>query len=303
MGVVERLFILVEVRIMNILVFGGTRFMGRHIVSELLAKGHSVTIATRGLTKDCFGDKITRLIVDRTNSDSIAKAVAGKQFDAVIDTIAYCSNDIKALFKAVNCKRYIQISSMSVYNDLHDNILETEFDPNKKALLYCNREDFTYDEVKRQAECAIVQDFSNISSVRIRLPFVIGQDDYTKRLYFYVENTLKQKPMFIDNLDAQMAFVRSDEAGKFAASFIHNSFEGAVNGASSQTVSINEVLEYVKQKTGIEPILLNDGEAAPYNGAPNYYLNTNLAINTGFLFSPLKTWIYDLLDYYISTVE
>lgn len=289
-----------EVRVMKILVFGGTRFMGRHIVAQLLAKGHNVTIATRGLTKDCFENKITRLIADRRNSESIAAAVDGKQFDTVIDTIAYCSNDIKALFKEVNCKRYIQISTMSVYESLHNDILETEFEPSKKALIYCNKEDFTYDEVKRQAECAIVQNFSHLSAVRIRLPYVIGQDDYTKRLYFYVENTLKQKSMFIDNINAQMAFVRSDEAGKFAASFADNCFEGAINGASGQTFSINEVLEYVKLKTGKEAILSNAGEAAPYNGVPNYYLNTNLAAAAGFSFSPLKTWIYDLLDYYIS---
>ena len=33
---------------MKILVLGGTRFAGIHLVNELLAKGHEVTIATRG---------------------------------------------------------------------------------------------------------------------------------------------------------------------------------------------------------------------------------------------------------------
>lgn len=288
---------------MNILVFGGTRFMGRHIVKELLLKGHCVTIATRGIAKDSFGDKITRLIVDRTNSLSIKQAVAGKSYDAVIDTIAYCSNDIKALFDAVSCKRYVQISTMSVYEDLHNNITEAEFDAGKKALLYCGREDYTYDEVKRQAECAIVQAYSSALSVRIRLPFVIGQDDYTKRLYFYVEHAVKQQPMLIDNIDAQLAFVRSDEAGRFAAFFADNVFEGAINGASSQTISVKEILEYIRQKTGKKAVLSADGEAAPYNDAPDYYLNTAKAFSLGFEFSPLKEWIYNLLDYYIDTAN
>jgi hypothetical protein len=32
----------------NVLVFGGTEFMGRHLVQSLLDRGHQVTIANRG---------------------------------------------------------------------------------------------------------------------------------------------------------------------------------------------------------------------------------------------------------------
>ena len=37
---------------MNILVLGGTRFMGKHLVSALLRKGHKITIATRGMAEN-----------------------------------------------------------------------------------------------------------------------------------------------------------------------------------------------------------------------------------------------------------
>lgn len=43
---------------MNILVIGGTRFFGIHMVNELLTAGHDVTIATRGKVSDSFGDKV-----------------------------------------------------------------------------------------------------------------------------------------------------------------------------------------------------------------------------------------------------
>lgn len=49
---------------MNILVLGGTGFFGKHLVWELLHRGHEVTIATRGRTPDDFGDRVRRLIVD-----------------------------------------------------------------------------------------------------------------------------------------------------------------------------------------------------------------------------------------------
>lgn len=42
----------------NILVIGGTRFFGIHMVNELLTAGYDVTIATRGKASDSFGDGI-----------------------------------------------------------------------------------------------------------------------------------------------------------------------------------------------------------------------------------------------------
>ena len=41
---------------MKILVLGGTRFFGIHMVNDLIEKGHEVTLATRGITPDYFED-------------------------------------------------------------------------------------------------------------------------------------------------------------------------------------------------------------------------------------------------------
>ena len=43
---------------MNVLVLGGTRFFGIHMVNVLLENGHDVTIATRGNASDPFGKKL-----------------------------------------------------------------------------------------------------------------------------------------------------------------------------------------------------------------------------------------------------
>ena len=46
---------------MKILVIGGTRYFGIHMVNKLLEQGHAVTIATRGKTPDSYGDKVERI--------------------------------------------------------------------------------------------------------------------------------------------------------------------------------------------------------------------------------------------------
>ena len=71
---------------------------------------------------------------------------------------------------------------------------------------------------------------------------MIGKDDYTKRLQFYVEHTMKSIPMNIDDLDYQMGYIRSDEAGKFIAFLADKDLMGAINGCSEGTISLREMI-------------------------------------------------------------
>lgn len=287
---------------MNVLVLGGTRYFGVHMVQALLHGGHSVTIATRGKTKDTFGNSIKRIAVDRTSREDMAKAFEHKVFDVVCDNLAYSSNDVKYALDAINCKRYIMTSSSSVYS-LHMNTSEKDFIPQKKQLVWGNRSAYPYDEGKRLAECALFQAYASQNSAAVRFPFVLGADDYTKRLYYYVEHTVKGIPMFVDNIDAQMSFVSSVEAGRFLAFLAEQDYTGAVNGSSGGTMSIREIIQYVEAKSGKKAVFSDNCEAAPYNGTVNYSINTDLASSLGFNFSLLDEWIYDLLDTYKVGIE
>ena len=288
---------------MKILVIGGTRFFGIHMVKELLDSGHDVTIATRGLTPDNFGDKVKRIVFQRTDERSVKKALSDEHYDVVIDKIAYCSNDIKYVMDAVDCDKYIYMSSTSVYDPKHINTVETDFDGMSNELIWCDRSAFPYEQIKRQAEYALWQEYHQRNWIAVRYPFVIGKDDYTKRLLFYVEHVVKGIPMNIDNVDCQMGFIRSDEAGKFLAFLATQNFCGAINGSSEGTISIREIIEYVEEKTGARAVISKEGDEAPYNGEPEYSINTDQAKKLGYTFSTLKDWIYELLDYYIKTIS
>ncbi len=287
---------------MKILVIGGTRFFGIHMVNELLAKGHNVTIATRGNRSDAFGNRVNRIIIERTNEQSM-KTLSSSHYDVVIDKIAYCSNDIKYGMETVHCDKYIHMSSTAVYEPKHMNTVESDFDGVSKELVWCDRTDFSYGEIKRQAECALWQKYRDRNWIAVRYPFVVGKDDYTKRLAFYVEHTMKSIPMDIDNLNSQMGFIRSDEAGKFMAFLVEQDIRGAINGSSEGTISIREIIEYVEKKTGTKAVVDKTGAKAPYNGESEYSINTEKADALGFRFSVLQDWIYKLLDYYIQRVN
>ena len=277
--------------------------IGIHMVNKLLEQGHNITIATRGKTPDSYGDRVKHIVIERTNEESMRKALQGKHFDVVIDKIAYCSDDIRHVMDYIDCDKYIYMSSTSVYNPKHMNTVESDFNGYSNDFVWCNRFEFPYEEIKRQAEYALWQKYLDKKWIAVRYPFAIGKDDYTKRLLFYVEHVMKSEPMYIDNIDYQMSYIRSDEAGEFIAYLVDKDIEGAINGSSTGTISLREIINYVEENTGKHVILSDDGEAAPYNGEPEYSINTEKAERIGYHFSNLKEWIYQLLDYYIEQIN
>ena len=286
---------------MTVLVLGGTRFFGIHMVKALLENGHQVTIATRGKANDPFGKQVERVILDRNSPDRIAETLGGKFFNVVCDNLAYCSNDVKYLLDHIGCERYIMTSSASVYTNQHLFTKESEFSALSYPLKWCNRQDYPYDEAKRQAECALFQAYPHIRSVAVRLPYVIGGDDYTKRLYCYVDQIIKGDPIFVDNLNEEIGFIRSSEAGNFIAWLADQKFTGAINGGNTGTISLQEIMDYVEQKVGKKAQYAADGLAMPYNGQRSFSLDVGYASTLGYRFTDLKEWIFMLLDCLIDT--
>jgi hypothetical protein len=71
---------------MKLLVFGGTVFLGRHVVDAALAAGCEVTLLNRGNHVVRFAQPVEQLQGDR---DGDLSALVGRYFDAVIDCSGY----------------------------------------------------------------------------------------------------------------------------------------------------------------------------------------------------------------------
>ncbi len=284
----------------KILVVGGTRFFGIPMVNALIEAGHDVTIATRGNAEILFVDKVRHIIVDRNNPEQVKEKLGGIYFDCIIDKVAYSSNDVKHLMDYVSCGRYILMSSCSVYTKFHSNIYENEFDPFSYELKWMDRI-ADYDEGKRQAECAAAQIYNRMPLTFVRYPVVMGPNDYTGRLKFYVDHIRKEIPMFIDDLNQRLSFIHEDEAGRFISHLVAYSVDGAVNGSSKGSISISELISMIENLTGKKAIFSENGDAAPYNGyMDDMTLNTDLADKTGFDFSNINSWIEDLIAYHVN---
>jgi len=99
----------------RLLVIGGTVFLGRHVVETALARGHAVTVFHRGLHGRAHPDAET-LIGDRTSDVS---ALAGREWDAVIDTCGFAPDAVTLTAGALADRvgHYGFVSSCSAYAD------------------------------------------------------------------------------------------------------------------------------------------------------------------------------------------
>lgn len=103
---------------MNILILGGTKFLGRHLVDAALANGHTVTLFNRGKTNPDLYPEVEKIRGDRTNLDDL-RTLLQHHWDAVIDTCGYYPHNVQLSAKALagSVDRYVFISSISVYGE------------------------------------------------------------------------------------------------------------------------------------------------------------------------------------------
>jgi nucleoside-diphosphate-sugar epimerase len=101
---------------MQLLVLGGTKFLGRHVVDAALARGDEVTIFTRGQTNPELYPEVEHLTGDR---DGNLGALQGLEWDAVVDTSGYVPRIVRQAAELLrdSVGRYVFVSTVSVYAD------------------------------------------------------------------------------------------------------------------------------------------------------------------------------------------
>jgi len=175
---------------MKILVLGGTRFLGRHLVAQALERGHAVTLLHRGASASGLFPQAEHRLADR-NGD-LAAALAGGTWDVAIDTSAYVPRHVDtaaaALAGRVGC--YQLVSTISVYSDdaapplIEDSPLATLPDPNPdpEAITGAN-----YGGLKALCEAAAWRHFGTAGCLVVRPGLIVGPFDPTGRFSWWVQ--------------------------------------------------------------------------------------------------------------------
>ena len=97
---------------MNILILGGTRFLGRHLVDAALSRGHTVTLFNRGKSNPALYPALETITGDR---EFDLAAISPRRFEAVIDTCGYLPRIVRLSAQKLRelADSYVFISSIS----------------------------------------------------------------------------------------------------------------------------------------------------------------------------------------------
>jgi 2'-hydroxyisoflavone reductase len=184
---------------MHILLLGGTKFIGRHLASELLGFGHQVSIFARGKTPDELSPHVERLRGDRDQGAAGLESLRGRRFDACVDISGYLPTQVRpaAELLASAVSRYLFISTGAVYRASRNVPLTEEhalLDPAREDVTEINSD--TYGPLKVTCE-AIVREVYGSRATIVRPQIVTGPCDPYGRYSRWVRRAMQPGPMLL----------------------------------------------------------------------------------------------------------
>jgi 2'-hydroxyisoflavone reductase len=182
---------------MKVLVIGGTSFIGRLLVEELVKGGHDVAILHRKPKHD-FGRRVENIMADRNDGDAVKEALSTRRFDVVFDN-AYdwergtTATQVEAAVRAAGDRisRYIFMSSVAAYGDGLNHKESDPLAPDYHAEPYVRHKATTERLLFR------MHSHSGLPVVTFRPPFVYGPNNPFYREQFFWDRLRAGRPAVI----------------------------------------------------------------------------------------------------------
>jgi nucleoside-diphosphate-sugar epimerase len=232
---------------MNVLVIGGTRFVGCLVVWRLLARRDRVTILNRGTRADPFGERVQRLMGDRRAD--LARLVAGKSFDAVVDFAAFEGPEVAEVVRTLATGHYVVVSTGQVYlvrTDCPRPARESDYDgpvmPRPESAH--DGEEWDYGVGKRACEDVLAA-ATDFPSTRVRIPVVNGERDASRRLESYLWRILDGGPVLLpDGGGHRLRHVYGADVARAIVGLLgeRRAFGQAYNFANEETPTLAELV-------------------------------------------------------------
>jgi len=300
---------------MRILIVGGTSFVGRAVALAAWRAGHSVTVINRGVTPTDLPDGIERLEGDRTSDLS---ALAGRSFDATVDSSGYRPADVTRLAAALDGRagHYLQVSSISAYaNPEHVDATEAELELHDEAGLDLDGPITaeTYGPLKAAAErvAPLVSDRVTI----VRPTYVIGAHDATLRFPYWVERARRGGVVAVPGpRDSALQYIDARDLADFMMAQLLTGATGAVHVCGpSPAPTYAETIERVVAHVGppgtsvrvVEPerVLAAglEGRFPLWSGPTSeaaLALSNELALSRGLVLRPVEESVDDVVSWW-----
>ncbi len=242
----------------NVLIIGGSYFVGRVFVEELLKeKGYSVYVLNRGRIP-IKKEGVNEIVCDRHDTELVKTSLPALDWHAVVDFCAYTAEDIRSMISVLpegRVRQYIFISTASIYEKTRE--LPVREDASK--LTGPQPElgpfaDYGYkkwlSEIELEKQCGE----KDIRYTVIRPAFIYGKYNYAPRESYFFDLITSNSPIVIPENDLPLfSFVSVWDTAKIITGCLESDdvLNRAFNAAADDLVSYRwlvEVLETVSEK-------------------------------------------------------
>jgi 2'-hydroxyisoflavone reductase len=233
---------------MRLLILGGTKFLGRAAAEEALARGHELTLFTRGQTNPELFPEAEHLRGDR---DGDLTALEGRTWDVVIDPSGFVPRVVRASTELLRdaVEHYVFVSSISVYRSFS----QPRFDESAPRIVL---DDPTVEEVMEhygglKALCEdVVSEVFPGRSANVRAGLIVGPHDPTDRFTYWPTRFARGGEVLAPGRPGRpVEFVDARDLGAWLVTLAEQRTAGDFN-ATLPELSFGELLESCRRAGG-----------------------------------------------------
>lgn len=298
----------------SILILGGTGFIGPHLVTFAMERGHTVTLFNRGRTNTHLFPELEKLVGDRNDNLS---ALEGRQWDAVIDNSGYTPQQVGMSVKLLKdaCDQYLFTSTRSVYTDFTQAVMDENAPVGPKDLPESEWDGYGPNKVL--AERAVQAGFGPRTLIT-RPPVIVGPGDRSDRFTYWVDRIDDGGDILVQGVPTDpLQFIDVRDLSEFYIHLLENSITGIYNtegpGSALNTAGLVHGIKAITSTPSTFhwvdwDFLFAEGEVpqrslAFWQPPRGRYLNYGLtdsrrAIAKGLKFRPLAVIAKDTLDWH-----
>lgn len=296
---------------MNLLVLGGTRFVGRALVENALARGHVITIVHRGKSGEgLFDGKVETVHADRLENLDDLK---GKRWDACIDTCGYVPRAIRIAGEALagSVDHYTFISTISIYKDPAAGSDEsapvfTEGDPLNEEIT-----GETYGYLKVLCEDEAIRHFGPETQI-VRPSLVVGPHDPSDRFTYWVARIAECPKLVVPSWpDMPAQWIDARDLAEFTMNGVEQKRSGAYHVLGPErSITFQQTIEGIRDAIGssttfvakdIVELGLTPWTDLPFVSGPDdgaFRLDPTKAIKAGLTYRSLADTARDTLAWW-----
>ncbi len=299
---------------MEILILGGTRFLGRHTVEAALMAGHTITLFNRGQSSPNLFPDVETLVGDRDGDLDVLK---GRKWDVAIDTCGYFPRLVSASTEALadSVEHYTFVSSISVYAE----VSQLGMDESASVAML---EDETVEEITGEtygglkALCETVAEEAMPGRVlQIRSGLIVGPHDPTNRFTYWPMRIAKGGDVFApSNPDVPVQFIDARDQAAWILQMADNRKAGVYNVTGPRIpMTLGQLLEICIEVSGgaanlvwVDAEFLAKQEISPWMEMPLYVpeemsgmnqASIEKAVGDGLIFRPVADTVRDTLKW------